>query len=106
MTCKLRFFADFCLALTASQTLIRDSLDFIKPGKPKQSSYVERFNRTYCDEILDMYLFISLDQVRNLTNNRMRKYNGGISALDHQDGPRYLEGQLVGVAVRPAAAVL
>ncbi len=27
MTCKMRFFADFCLALTASQTLIRGSLD-------------------------------------------------------------------------------
>ncbi len=29
MTCKLRFFADFCLALTASQTLIRGSLELM-----------------------------------------------------------------------------
>ncbi len=28
MTCKLHFFADFCLALTASQTLIRGSLTY------------------------------------------------------------------------------
>ncbi len=50
-------------------------LDVIQPGKPTQNSYVERFNRTYCDEILDLYLFSSLDQVENLTNSWMRKYN-------------------------------
>ena len=50
-------------------------LDFIKPGRPAQNSYVERFNRTYRDEILDLYLFRSLAEVRDLTGSWLRKYN-------------------------------
>ena len=31
-------------------------LDFIQPSKPTQNSYVERFNRTYRDEVLNMHV--------------------------------------------------
>lgn len=50
-------------------------LEFIKPGKPTQNSYVERFNRTYRTEVLDMYAFRTLNQVREITENWMREYN-------------------------------
>ena len=50
-------------------------LEFIKPGKPTQNSYVERFNRTYRDEILNMYVFRNLTEVRELTQNWIKEYN-------------------------------
>ncbi len=50
-------------------------LEFIQPGKPTQNSYVERFNRTYRDEILNMYVFKSLLEVKTLTGNWINEYN-------------------------------
>ena len=50
-------------------------LEFIEPGVPTQNSYVERFNRTYRDEILNMYVFKTLSEVREITENWLREYN-------------------------------
>lgn len=50
-------------------------LEFIQPGKPTQNSYVERFKRTYRDEILNMYVFKTRNEVRELTENWTREYS-------------------------------
>ena len=46
-------------------------LEHIKPGKPAQNAYIERFNRTHREDILDMYIFRSLDDVRDITSEWM-----------------------------------
>lgn len=51
------------------------ALEFIKPGKPMQNGFVERFNRTYRTEVLDMYVFNTLNEVRRITDSWLTEYN-------------------------------
>jgi len=50
-------------------------LVFIQKGKPHQNGYIERFNRTYREEILDNYAFENLQEARSLTEAWMWVYN-------------------------------
>lgn len=50
-------------------------LQFIQKGKPQQNGYVERFNRTYRQDVLDRFIFSNLDEVRIYTQAWMWMYN-------------------------------
>ena len=50
-------------------------IQYIQPGEPNQNAYVERFNRTYRNELLDLYLFRTLDEIREATYWWMIEYN-------------------------------
>lgn len=69
------------------------SLAFIEPGKPAQNAYIERFNRTFRQDVLDFYLFSSLDEVRTISTNWMIEYNSERphSSLNHLTPWEYLE---------------
>lgn len=50
-------------------------IHYIQPGKPAQNAYIERFNRTYREAVLDMYFFRSLQEAQNITNIWLKHYN-------------------------------
>jgi putative transposase len=47
----------------------------IQPGKPAQNGIIERFNRTYREDILDANLLLNLEQLRTLTADWIEDYN-------------------------------
>jgi putative transposase len=48
---------------------------FIQPGKPAQNGFVERFNRTVREDLLDAHLIFDLEHAEELANEFIREYN-------------------------------
>lgn len=50
-------------------------LQYIQPGKPTQNAYIERFNRSYRTEVLDPHLFSTIQEVQEVTEQWIYRYN-------------------------------
>lgn len=66
-------FISLALAIWAERHAVKQ--EFIQPGKPTQNAFIERFSRTYRTEILDFYLFRTLNEVREITEKWLSEYN-------------------------------
>ncbi|GHC05142.1 hypothetical protein GCM10010080_18610 [Thermomonas carbonis] len=71
----------------------RVAIQYIQPGKRNQNAYIERFNRTFREEVLDQHLFARLEDVREAAHCWMIDYNeerphdslGGLSPAEYRD---------------------
>ena len=50
-------------------------LRYIQPGKLDQNAFIERYNRTYRTEVLNAYVFESLEQVQEISAEWLQSYN-------------------------------
>ena len=71
------------------------ALAFIQPGKPAQNAFIERFNRTYREAVLDAFLFHTVAEVQAITEDWLEEYNAirPHEALGHVPPYQYVPKQ-------------
>jgi putative transposase len=51
------------------------AIRYLQTGKPNQNAYIERFNRTFREEVPDQYLFLRLEDVQEVACGWTIEYN-------------------------------
>lgn len=51
------------------------NIKYIQPGKPTQNAFIERFNRTFRKDVLNAYVFTSIDQMNEIAIEWQDDYN-------------------------------
>jgi putative transposase len=62
-------------------------LRYIQPGKPAQNAYVERFNRTYREDVLDTYLLMTCRRCVRLRSNGWKTTIPSVHMQRYRDYP-------------------
>lgn len=61
-------FSNYCNKLSIE-------IKYIQPGKPMQNAYIERFNGSFRRDVLNAYIFYTLQEVKQITELWMMEYN-------------------------------
>ncbi|MFL5753864.1 MAG: transposase, partial [Bacteroidia bacterium] len=68
-------------------------LKHIQPGKPVQNAFIERFNRTFREDVLDAYIFRNVTELIDIKDEWMEDYNENYphQSLDGISPKQYLK---------------
>ena len=50
-------------------------IKYTQPGKPVQNAFIERFNRTFREDVLDAYIFEKVSELKIIAEEWMEEYN-------------------------------
>jgi putative transposase len=61
--------------LGLKNTWLLGGIRFIQPGRPMQNGFIERFNRSYRQDVLDASVFSNLAEVKMWSDEFEQDYN-------------------------------
>ncbi|MCH2196678.1 MAG: transposase [Kordia sp.] len=50
-------------------------MNYTEPREPTQNEYVERFNKTFREDVLDAYIFSNIEEASDIAEDFRKDYN-------------------------------